>query len=99
RWSLMFGSLFWFLMFEHAPFLMVGSWLALIATTPLAWTLEDSAPSPSMAQRASMVVLGLATILLVLASDEGLRYALPLVGVLCVLSSMLDLRHATLSRQ
>ncbi|MGB1525164.1 MAG: hypothetical protein ACPHCK_04005 [Candidatus Poseidoniaceae archaeon] len=99
RWSLMFGPLFWFLMFEHAPFLMVGSWLALIATTPLAWTLEDSAPSPSMAQRASMVVLGLATILLVLASDEGLRYALPLVGLLCVLSSMLDLRHATLRRQ
>ncbi|MGB0787675.1 MAG: hypothetical protein ACPGR1_06710, partial [Candidatus Poseidoniaceae archaeon] len=82
RWSLMFGPLFWFLMFEHAPFLMVGSWLALMATTPLAWTLEDSAPSPSMVQRASMIVLGLVAILLVLANGEGLRYALPLVGLL-----------------
>ena len=99
RWGLMFGPLFWFLMFEHAPFLMVGSWFALIATTPLSWTLEDSAPSPSMPQRASMIALGLATILLVLASGEGLRYALPFVGLLCVLSSMLDLRHATLRRQ
>ena len=99
RWSLMFGPLFWFLMFEHAPFLMVGSWMALMATTPLSWTLEDSAPSPSMLQRASMIVLGLTTILLILASGEGLRYALPLVGLLCVLSSMLDLRHATLRRQ
>ena len=99
RWSLMFGPLFWFLMFEHAPFLMVGSWLALIATTSLSWTLEDSAPSPSMLQRAPLIVLGLTSILLVLASGEGLRYALPLVGLLCVLSSMLDLRHATLRRQ
>ena len=99
RWSLMFGPLFWFLMFEHAPFLIVGSWLALMATTPLSWTLEDSAPTPSMAQRASMIVLGLGAFLLVLASGEGLRYALPVVGLLCVLSSMLDLRHATLRRQ
>jgi len=99
RWTLMFGPLFWFLMFEHAPFLIVGSWLALMATTPLSWTLEDSAPTPSMAQRASMFVLGLGAILLVLASGEGLRFALPVVGLLCVLSSMLDLRHATLRRQ
>jgi len=99
RWTLMFGPLFWFLMFEHAPFLIVGSWLALMATTPLSWTLEDSAPTPSMAQRASMIVLGLGAILLVLASGEGLRFALPVVGLLCVLSSMLDLRHATLRRQ
>ena len=52
-----------------------------------------------MVQRASMIALGFAAIFLVLASGEGLRYALPLVGLLCVLSSMLDLRHATLRRQ
>jgi hypothetical protein len=32
-------------------------------------------------------------------SGEGLRYALPMGAALCVFSSMLDLRHATRSRQ
>tara|TARA_Y100000766_G_scaffold3395_1_gene2626 strand:+ start:3074 stop:3472 length:399 start_codon:yes stop_codon:yes gene_type:complete len=99
RWSLMFGPLVLFLVFEHAPFLLLGSWLAIIATTPLSWLLEESAPSPSAAQLATIVALGLATVVFVLMSGEGLRYAIPLGALLALGSSMLDLRHATTSRQ
>ena len=99
RWSLMFGPLVLFLVFEHAPFLLLGSWLAIIATTPLSWLLEESAPSPSAAHLATIVALGLATVVLVLTSGEGLRYAIPLGALLALGSSMLDLRHATTSRQ
>jgi hypothetical protein len=89
----------WFLMFEHAPFLLLGSWFALMATSPLAWTLEDSAQSPTMLHRIGLAVLGIAVLAVVVVSGEGLRYALPLGALLCVVSSMLDVRHATLSRQ
>ena len=99
RWSLMFGPMLWFLMFEHAPFLLLGSWFALMATSPLAWTLEDSAPSPTMLHRIGLAFLGIAVLAVVVVSGEGLRYALPLGALLCVVSSMLDVRHATLSRQ
>lgn len=99
RWALLFGPLLCFLMFEHAPFLVFGSWFAVMATTPLSWTLEESAPTPSMVQRAAMVFMGLAAFILVVMSGEGLRYALPVGALLCVVSSMLDLRHATMSRQ
>lgn len=99
RWSLMFGPMLWFLMFEHAPFLLLGSWFALMATTPLSWTLEDSAPSPSIAHRVVLSILAVVVLVLVLASGEGLRYALPMGALLCIVSSMLDIRHATSVRQ
>ena len=99
RWSLMFGPMLWFLMFEHAPFLLLGSWFALMATSPLSWTLEDSAPSPPMLHRIGLALLGSAVLVVVVVSGEGLRYALPLGALLCIVSSMLDVRHATLSRQ
>ena len=99
RWSLMFGPLLWFLVFEHAPFLVLGSWFALMATTPLSWLLEDSAPSPPLPQIATFVLVCLAAFALVLISDEGLRYALPVGALLCVVSTMLDARHAARSRQ
>ena len=99
RWSLMFGPMLWFLMFEHAPFLLLGSWFALVATSPLAWTLEDSAPSPTMLHRIGLALLGSAVLVVIVMSGEGLRYALPLGALLCVVSSMLDVRHAALSRQ
>ena len=99
RWSLMFGPLLWFLMFEHAPFLVFGAWFALMVTTPLAWALETSASSPPVYHMVGLGLLSLITLLAVLTSDEGLRYALPLGAVLCVFSSTLDLRHATKSRQ
>ena len=99
RWSLMFGPLLWFLMFEHAPFLVFGAWFALMATTPLAWALETSASSPPIYHMVGLGLLSLITLLAVLMSGEGLRYALPLGAVLCVFSSTLDLRHATKSRQ
>ena len=99
RWSLMFGPLLWFLMFEHAPFLVLGAWFAIMATTPLSWTLEASAPSPTMFQMVTLGLLALITLLVVLMSGEGLRYALPMGAALCVFSSTLDVRHATRSRQ
>ena len=99
RWSLMFGPLLWFLMFEHAPFLILGAWFAIMATTPLSWTLESSAPSPPVYQMATIALLSLITLVVVMMNAEGLRYALPMGAVLCVFSSMLDLRHATRSRQ
>ena len=95
----MFGPMLCFLMFEHAPFLLLGSWFALVATSPLAWTLEDSAPSPTMLHRIGLALLGSAVLVVIVMSGEGLRYALPLGALLCVVSSMLDVRHAALSRQ
>ena len=99
RWSLMFGPLLWFLMFEHAPFLVLGAWFAIMVTTPLSWTVESSAPSPPVYQMATIALLALITLVVVVLSGEGLRYALPMGAALCVFSSMLDLRHATRSRQ
>jgi len=88
-----------FVVFEHSPFLLLGSWFAIIATTPLSWTLEESAPSPSMMHLGGMIVLGLATLAFVLLSGQGLQLALPLGALLATISATLDLRHATLSRQ
>ena len=99
RWSLMFGPLLWFLVFEHAPFLLLGSWFAIMATTPLSWLFEESASTPKATHLCGIAVLSLSVLLFVLISGEGLRYAIPLGALLCLLSSMLDLRHATLSRQ
>ena len=99
RWSLMFGPLLWFLVFEHAPFLLLGSWFAIMATTPLSWLFEESASTPKAAHLCGIAVLSLSLLLFVLISGEGLRYAIPLGALLCLFSSMLDLRHATLSRQ
>ena len=99
RWSLMFGPVLWFLMFEHAPFLVLGAWFAIMVTTPLSWTMESSAPSPPVYQMATIALLALITLAVVVLSGEGLRYALPMGAALCVFSSMLDLRHATRSRQ
>jgi hypothetical protein len=99
RWSLMFGPLLLFLVFGHAPFLLLGSWFAIMATTPLSWMWEDSAPSPSTTHIATITLLSIATLIFVLMSGEGLRYAIPMGALLCFVSSMLDVRHATLSRQ
>jgi hypothetical protein len=99
RWSLMFGPMLWFLMFEHSPFLLLGSWFALMATSPMAWALEDSAPSPTLWHSVGLVLLGITVICVVVISGEGLQYALPLGALLCIASSMLDVRHASLSRQ
>jgi hypothetical protein len=99
RWSLMFGPMLWFLMFEHSPFLLLGSWFALMVTSPMAWALEDSAPSPTLWHSVGLVLLGITVICVVVISGEGLQYALPLGALLCIASSMLDVRHASLSRQ
>ncbi len=99
RWSLMFGPMLWFLMFEHSPFLLLGSWFALMATSPMAWALEDSAPSPTLWHSVGLVLLGITVICVVVISGEGLQYALPLGALLCIASSVLDVRHASLSRQ
>ena len=99
RWSLMFGPLFWFLMFEHAPFLVLGAWFAIMASTPLSWTMETSAPSPPVYHMATIALFAMFALVGILLSDEGLRYALPIGALLCVFSSMLDLRHASISRQ
>lgn len=99
RWSCMFGPMMLFVVFEHSPFLLLGSWFAIIASTPLTWTLEESAPSPSMMHLGCIIILGLATLVVVLLSGQGLQLALPLGALLATISSTLDLRHATLSRQ
>ena len=99
RWSCMFGPMLLFVVFEHSPFLVLGSWFAIIATTPLSWTLEESAPSPSRMHLVGIIILGLATLALVLLSGQGLQLALPLGALLATISSTLDLRHATMSRQ
>jgi hypothetical protein len=99
RWSLMFGPMLWFLMFEHSPFLLLGSWFALMVTSPMAWALEDSAPSPTLWHSVGLVLLGITVICVVVISGEGLQYALPLGALLCIASSVLDVRHASLSRQ
>ena len=99
RWSLMFGPLLWFLVFEHAPFLLLGSWIAVMMTTPLSWLLEESPPSPRPPHVAILALLALGTIVFAITSGEGLRYTIPMGASLCVVSSMLDLRHATSSRQ
>ena len=99
RWSLMFGPMLLFLFFEHAPFLLFGAWFAIMATTPLSWLFEETASSPSLPHRIALVILGLATLGLVLTSGEGLRYAIPLGAMLCLVSSTLDVRHASLHRQ
>ena len=99
RWSCMFGPMLLFVVFEHSPFLVLGSWFAIIATTPLSWALEESAPSPSRMHLVGIIILGLATLALVLLSGQGLQLALPLGALLATISSTLDLRHATMSRQ
>ena len=99
RWSCMFGPMLLFVVLEHSPFLLLGSWFAIVATTPLSWTLEESAPSPSMMHLGGMIALGLATLAFVLLSGQGLQMALPLGALLATVSATLDLRHATLSRQ
>ena len=48
---------------------------------------------------ATIALLALITLVVAVLSGEGLRYALPMGAALCVFSSMLDLRHATRSRQ
>ena len=88
-----------FVVFEHSPFLLLGSWFAIIATTSISWTLEESAPSPSMMHLGGMIALGLATLVFVLLSGHGLQLALPLGALLATISATLDLRHATMSRQ
>ncbi len=95
----MFGPMLLFLFFEHAPFLLLGSWFAIMATTPMSWLFEETASSPSLPHRIALVILGLATLVLVLTSGEGLRYAIPLGAMLCLVSSTLDVRHASLHRQ
>ena len=52
-----------------------------------------------MLHRIGLALLGSAVLVVVVMSGEGLRYALPLGALLCVVSSMLDVRHAALSRQ
>ena len=99
RWSLMFGPLLLFVAFEHAPFLLLGAWFAIVATTPLSWAVEHSAKSPSTAHLLAVPSLALAVLILVLMSGSGLSYAVPMAAVLCVVSTTLDLRHAWTVRQ
>ena len=99
RWSCMFGPMLLFVVFEHSPFLLLGSWFAIVATTPLSWTLEEPAPSPTMMHIGCIIVLGLATLVFVLLTGQGLQMALPLGALFATISATLDLRHATLSRQ
>ena len=88
RWSCMFVDVV-VCRFEHSPFLLLGSWFAIIATTPLSWTLEESAPSPSMMHLGGIIVLGFATLALILLSGQGLQLALPLGALLATISATL----------
>lgn len=95
RWALLFGPMILFVVHPYSPFLLLGSWFALVATMVLPWMLEREAKTVPVWQ-----VVGLSTAMIIvfsatLLSGQGMNMAVPLGGVFAVLSSMMMLRHAS----
>lgn len=95
RWALLFGPMILFVVHPYSPFLLLGSWFALVATMVLPWMLEREAKTVPVWQvvglSAAMIIVFSATLL----SGQGMNMAVPLGGVFAVLSSMMMLRHAS----
>jgi len=95
RWTLLFGPMLLFVVHPYSPFLLLGSWFALIATMALPWMLEREARTLPLWQVAGLSGAMIAVFSATLLSGQGMIMVVPLGGLLAVLSSMMMLRHAS----
>jgi hypothetical protein len=79
----------------YSPFLLLGSWFALIATMVLPWMLEREARTLPLWQVGGLTGAMITVFSATLLSGQGMIMAVPLGGFLAVLSSMMMLRHAS----
>ena len=94
RWTLLFGPMVLFVAHPYSPFLLLGSWFALIATMVLPWMLEREAKSLPLWQVIGLGTAMIAVFSVTLLSGQGLVIAIPLGGICATASSMMMLRHA-----
>ena len=94
RWTLLFGPMVLFVAHPYSPFLLLGSWFALIATMVLPWMLEREAKSLPLWQVIGLGTAMIAVFSVTLLSGQGLVIAIPLGGIFATASSMMMLRHA-----
>ncbi len=94
RWTLLFGPMVLFVIHPYSPFLLLGSWFALIATMILPWMLEREAKSLPVWQVVALSGGMIAVFSVTLLSGQGMVIAIPLGGIFATLSSMMMLRHA-----
>ena len=94
RWTLLFGPMVLFVAHPYSPFLLLGSWFALIATMVLPWMLEREAKSLPVWQVIGLGTAMIAVFSVTLLSGQGLVIAVPLGGIFATASSMMMLRHA-----
>jgi hypothetical protein len=94
RWTLLFGPMVLFVAHPYSPFLLLGSWFALIATMVLPWMLEREAKSLPVWQVIGLGTAMIAVFSVTLLSGQGLVIAIPLGGIFATASSMMMLRHA-----
>lgn len=94
RWTLLFGPMVLFVAHPYSPFLLLGSWFALIATMVLPWMLEREAKSLPVWHVIGLSAAMIAVFSVTLLSGQGLVIAIPLGGIFATASSMMMLRHA-----
>ena len=94
RWTLLFGPMVLFVAHPYSPFLLLGSWFALIATMVLPWMLEREAKSLPVWQVIGLGTAMIAVFSVTLLSGQGLVIAIPLGGIFATASSMMMLGHA-----
>ncbi len=94
RWSLLFGPMLLFVVHPYSPFLLLGSWFALIATMVLPWMLEREAKPLPLWQAVALSTVLIAAFAGTLLSGQGMVIAIPLGGIVASLSSMMMIRHA-----
>ena len=94
RWTLLFGPMVLFVAHPYSPFLLLGSWFALIATMVLPWMLEREAKKLPVWQVIGLGTAMIAVFSVTLLSGQGLVIAIPLGGIFATASSMMMLRHA-----
>ena len=94
RWTLLFGPMVLFVIHPYSPFLLLGSWFALIATMVLPWMLEREANTLPVWQVVALSAGMIAVFSVTLLSGQGMVIAVPLGGMFATLSSMMMLRHA-----
>ena len=94
RWTLLFGPMVLFVAHPYSPFLLLGSWFALIATMVLPWMFEREAKSLPLWQVIGLGTAMIAVFSVTLLSGQGLVIAIPLGGIFATASSMMMLRHA-----
>lgn len=94
RWTLLFGPMVLFVAHPYSPFLLLGSWFALIATMVLPWMLEREAKKLPVWKVIGLGTAMIAVFSVTLLSGQGLVIAIPLGGIFATASSMMMLRHA-----